>query len=78
MDIATEQDYQIVAADFANALGDAVIEWSRCKATGLKDPITEIDVSLAPVQNPNVTGGSAAPAAWAIAIVLSFQLTYWD
>lgn len=78
LDITTDQDYQIVAADFANALGDAITHWSLCNAAGLKESITEIDANLAPVQNPNVTGGSSSPAAWAIAIVLSFQVTYWD
>lgn len=78
IDIATDQDYQIVAGDFVNALEDAIIEWSRCKAVGLAGPITEINASLAPVQNQGVTGSGTNPAAWAIAVILSFQMDYWD
>ena len=78
IDIATDQDYQIVAGDFANALSDAITDWSRCKAPGMRKPITEIDANIAPVQNPTMTGSSSAPAAWAEVVILSFAIEFWD
>ncbi len=79
IDIANDgQDYQILAGDFANGLADAIAEWSRCKAPGLKASVTEVDCNLAPVQNPTITGGSSTPAAWAMVAIASFQIEYWD
>jgi hypothetical protein len=71
-------DYQIIAGDFANSLGDAIAEWSVCRPLGLKSAITDIDANLALLQNPTVTGSSSAPAAWCFAVILSFQMEYWD
>jgi hypothetical protein len=78
IDISTDQDYQIVAGDFANALSDAITDWSRCKAPGVRKPVTEIDANLAPVQNPGITGASTNPASWAIAVILSLEIEFWD
>lgn len=78
VDIATDQDYQIVGADFANSLADAIAEWSRCKAIGLKAPISTVDANLTVLQNPAQPSQNSTPSAWAIAVVLSFQMEYVD